>query len=449
MEDLRKLILENKETVQDNDIEEEEKEGILLNDDQERVLNILANSTENVFLTGDAGTGKSFVLDVFLSRLRNLSGNSFKDKFPVLASTGAAAVLIGGRTFHSFFGLGLMKGTDKDIVLESCKRKDVIKRLLSAEILFIDEISMLDGRTLSIAEEIAMRCRVSEKPWGGLRIVCSGDFFQLPPISRVKGRPDWAFLSEVWKTSNFVNLILKQVVRTKEKALSDVLNYIRVGEYNRYVYDFLHRNIIKNVETYDGTRIFPFRKDVSQLNLERLSKLESKEKIYNSHYVGDERYEDSVYSSLPIDRTLHLKENAIVMIRKNSKDGLFVNGTTGKICGMSDSVIDIETPNRIISLTEHEFEYQNGSGRVVASVFAFPLSLAWASTIHKIQGATLDSVCCNLCGVWESGQTYVAVSRVRDEAGFSVESWSDNCIKADTRVLDFYSQIKNSLYGEN
>src|SRR3990167_9567087 len=192
----------------------------------------------NVFLTGAAGTGKSFLLQ------RYLAGKS-SDSFPIVASTGAAAVLVGGRTFHSFFGLGIMEGGLEATVARALRSGKLINRLNRASCVIIDEVSMLSGMMLQAAETIACRIRGSAEPWGGLRIIAVGDFAQLPPVTPDTHGKDWAFLHPVWQESDFQPALLSTVIRTQDVELLMILNFVREGIVNDTVHEFLNRRMTK------------------------------------------------------------------------------------------------------------------------------------------------------------------------------------------------------------
>ena len=190
----------------------------------------LMESRENIFLTGGPGTGKSFLIRDYL--------DACPDKIPVVASTGIAAILIGGRTFHSFFGLGIMQGGVEAVVKKALKNSRLRKRLKKSETLVIDEVSMLSTETLDCAERIACRVRKSKEPWGGMRIIVVGDFAQLPPISRGPEK-EWCFLSKAWKRSRFKTVVLREVKRTEDADFLEVLEDIRWGKNTERVQTFL------------------------------------------------------------------------------------------------------------------------------------------------------------------------------------------------------------------
>lgn len=391
----------------------------------------------NIFLTGAAGTGKSFLLDRYL-----------KDKssaaFPIVASTGAAAVLVGGRTFHSFFGLGIMEGGLHAAILRAAKNKKLITRLLSAQCVIIDEVSMLSGMTLFAAEQIARRVRGRDEPWGGLRIIAVGDFAQLPPVTPGGQQKDWAFLHDVWRASAFHPALLSTVMRTKESEFLTILNHVRKGEVNEHVRDFLNRHMDATEDQEEGTRLYAHRAKADEYNLRRLDGLNARLHSVRTLYEGDERYLDNAKRAMPIAEELHIKENALVMMRKNdpSFQRLYVNGSLGHVKQIEEELLHIELfTGETIEVQKEKFSYLDGDGRELLCAWNFPVSLAWATTIHKAQGASLDRMTVDLSSLWEPGQAYVALSRVRSPAGLSIERWSPNGIRAEPLVTDLYDSL--------
>src|SRR3989338_6247168 len=240
----------------------------------------------NVFLTGAAGTGKSFLLQ------RYLAGKS-SDSFPIVASTGAAAVLVGGRTFHSFFGLGIMEGGLEATVARALRSGKLINRLNRASCVIIDEVSMLSGMMLQAAETIACRIRGSAEPWGGLRIIAVGDFAQLPPVTPGQQTKDWAFLHPTWKGSDFQPALLSTVMRTQDVEFLRILNFVREGIVNEEVQDFLRQRISTSGDEEEGTRLYPHRAQADAYNLRRLEAMSSPLRSFKTVYEGHERYIDS------------------------------------------------------------------------------------------------------------------------------------------------------------
>ena len=391
----------------------------------------------NVFLTGAAGTGKSFLLDQYLR-------GKGSDDFPVVASTGAAAVIVGGRTFHSFFGLGILEGGPEKAVEMAVRSKRVRNRLQRASCVIIDEVSMLSGTTLMAAEAVAARARGSSDPWGGLRIIVVGDFAQLPPVTPGMQQKDWSFLHPVWEGSDFEPALLSTVMRTQDTEFLEILNFIRDGVVNDRVHEFLNRRRTSDTEGIDATRLYPHRAKADQYNLLRLHALPGKEYAVQTRYMGDEKYLDSARRNLPIPDTLLLKVGALIMMRRNdvSGEGMFVNGSLGNVVGIEEEMLYVKLfTGEDIEVEKYKFSSLDGDGNEVMSAWNFPVSLAYATTIHKAQGATLDRMIVDLHQLWEPGQAYVALSRVRSGSGLLIERWSPSSIRADALVTSFYDSL--------
>lgn len=407
-----------------------------LGNDQRRAMELLAGD-ENVFLTGNAGTGKSYVITKFLSKLD-------RTLYPVLASTGAAAVLIGGRTFHSFFGLGIMEGGVEATVQRALENTRVVKRLKKARGVVIDEISMIPGVALEAAERIAAMARDKDGPWGGLRIVAVGDFAQLPPVTRT-GQRDWAFLAPAWQRSEFNSVLLKEVMRTKNEDFAHALNGAREGRLTRDLKNLLEwRTMVDEDHDFEGSLLFARRDEVDRLNAQKLAALDGRMHSFTTRFVGDERFVKSLRMNLPISDTIELKKSALVMIRMNDPEGKWVNGSLGKIVHIDEGQLDIRLlSGKTVTIEKSVFRMNDGEGKELATAANFPVSLAWAVTIHKAQGATLDQVKLNLTRLWEPGQAYVALSRVRDPKDLYIGSWEEKSIIADPKVLEFHRRLSS------
>jgi ATP-dependent DNA helicase PIF1 len=406
---------------------------------QERALAILEGE-ENVFLTGEAGTGKSYLLNTYLH------GKSTK-RYPVVASTGAAAILVGGRTFHSFFGLGILEGGMENTVRRALKNKKLMHRLFDADCVVIDEVSMLSGTVLATAERIAQEARGSEAPWGGLRVIAVGDFAQLPPIETNSEGKEWAFLHDVWDQSRFTSILLTTVVRTKDQEYLDLLQAVRTGELHSAVDDYMERKILSEAEEFEGTRLYPHRRSVDAFNIEKLHELDGKLWEIETLYTGTKGNVEMMKKKAPIPEVLLVKKGAIVMIRRNDishgeKQMKYVNGSLGYVREISEEEMQIDLfTGRTITLTKQSFEMFNGDGKGIAEAFNFPINLAWASTIHKAQGATLDRVLVHLQSLWEPGQAYVALSRTRSGDDLYINGWSPSSIIVEPLVKEFYERL--------
>ncbi len=391
----------------------------------------------NVFLTGAAGTGKSFLLDRYLA-------DKHTDEFPVVASTGAAAVLVGGRTFHSFFGLGILEGGPDATVAKALRNRKLLNRLHRAHCVFIDEISMLSGLTLAVAERIARRVRGRDEPWGGLRIVAVGDFAQLPPVTPNMQGKDWAFLHPVWQESDFTPALLSTVMRTQDTEFLEILNFIREGIVNERVHAFLNNHVETETDGVEGTRLYPHRAQADAYNLRRLEEIPAPVHAIPTVYSGAERFVESGKRVVPIPETLLLKEGALIMMRKNDVSGSmrWVNGSLGHVRHVSDDVLHVTLlSGEAIRVAKEKFTCLDGDGNETMAAWNFPVTLAWASTIHKAQGASLDRMIVDIHQLWEPGQAYVALSRVRSGAGLRIERWNPSSIRADAMVTAFYDLL--------
>ena len=402
---------------------------------QTKALDML-NREGNVFLTGAAGTGKSFLLD------RYLAGKP-TDSFPVVASTGAAAVIVSGRTFHSFFGLGILEGGVNSAIAKALKNHRVINRMNRACCVVIDEISMLSGVTLKAAETVARRARNVDKPWGGLRIIAVGDFAQLPPVASDQVQKDWAFRHPVWPESDFTPALLSTVMRTQDVNFLEILNFVREGIVNEKVRDYLQARTVASGDSFDGTRLYPHRAQAEQYNLRRLEAVPRDLHTFLTESSGSEKYLEAAKRSVPIPDKLMLKVGALIMMRKNDITGFrYVNGSLGHIRGFGEDTLSIRLfTGEDIEIEKEKFTVMDGDGNEVQAAWNFPVSLAWATTIHKAQGASLDRLIVDLHQLWEPGQAYVALSRVRSGDGLMVSRWHPSSIRAEPLVTAFYDGL--------
>ncbi|MBU0458964.1 AAA family ATPase [Patescibacteria group bacterium] len=405
---------------------------------QSKALHLLCGK-ENVFLTGAAGTGKSFLLQQYLH------GKSRKE-YPVLASTGAAAVIVEGRTFHSFFGLGILEGGRAATVERALRSGPLHKRIQQAECIVVDEVSMLSGETIATAQEIAQCVRESLEPWGGLRMIVVGDFAQLPPVQTEQRDKDWAFLHPAWEQSQFRSVFLQTSVRTNEPNLLKILRSVREGMVTEEVRMFFASRMAQSDPTFTGTRLFPHRVSADRYNMQRLQILPGESRSFETSYAGRSQYVDRLKKQCPIPEVLHLKIGALVMLRKNAMSFpySYVNGSLGIVKEMNNEFLSVSLLNgENIELSREEFTLLDGNGSVRARAENFPVTLAWATTIHKAQGASIDRLMVSMSGLWESGHAYVALSRARSEEGLFIEAWDEKSIFVEYAVQEFYKSVQS------
>lgn len=391
---------------------------------QKEALTILKTGA-NVFLTGEPGSGKTHTVNAYVAWLRD---NSIEPA--ITASTGIAATHIGGYTIHSWAGLGIKdRLTEYDLDQMGTNEK-LMKRVNGASILIIDEVSMLSGQMLSMVDSVCRALRNSQAPFGGLQVVLVGDFFQLPPVvarSRSFGTEDlfadnikkeddrFAFRSSSWDNANFVVCYLSEQHRQEDTRFLDLLGAIRRGEVNEDHAETLKERFDKTSEHKDVPRLYSHNINVDQLNTKELDKLAINSKAFLMKSRGPENLVANLKKGCLSPETLHLKVGARVMFTKNNFEEGYVNGTLGKVTGFSKTNGNPEVKTdtgKIIDVEEAEWAIEENN-KILASISQIPLRLAWAITIHKSQGMSLDKAHMDLSQTFEYGQGYVALSRVR------------------------------------
>jgi ATP-dependent DNA helicase PIF1 len=398
---------------------------------QEEALSIL-ESNQNVHLSGAAGTGKSFLMQHFLS-------GEDKRTTAVLGSTGVAAMQLNGRTFHSFFQLGIMNDTPDAIVKRALHTATLRDRLCNTDTIVVDEISMLSAETLDVAERIAREARDCDKPWGGLRLVVTGDFYQLPPVVTKGSQLNWAFESDSWNIASFANVELKTIMRTVDKEFIEVLNIIREGTVNEQVRHFLDSRCGKVPDDLEATRLFAKREKVDEFNVRRVNALPGQTNLIPTGYWGRPSAIEQLKKSAPIGDELRIKKSALVMMRTNDVMGRWVNGSLGRVEDLGSNHLNVTLlDGRSVGIEKACFRQYGPDGEVIAQAENYPVTLAYASTIHKAQGATLDRAVVDLTKLWESGHAYTALSRVKSGSGLHIQDWEEKSIRVDMRVREFY-----------
>lgn len=390
---------------------------------------------DRVFLTGGAGTGKSFLIREFLQ-------DKDPKSFPVLASTGAAAVLIGGRTFHSFFGLGIMEGGFEATIEKALKDNKLCGRLQALEGFVLDEVSMIPASAFRAAEAICRLTLDPSTPWGGLKVIAVGDFFQLPPVNLHSQAKDWCFLDDAWNASAFVEIELNENMRASEMQFLSVLKDLRAGRLTSELQSFLNSRMIEPPEEEDLVHLYPRKAKVEEYNLIKLEDIDDSPVVYKTEYHGEKRYLEQLKKVSPVPEELVFKMGAFVMIRQNDPVGRFVNGSLGYIRELYDDLIEIELVNkRFVRLEKTNFSMQNADGHTVAVARNFPLSLAYSTTIHKAQGSTIDKLLVDIASLWEPGHAYVALSRATDPNHLYISNWDEKSIRVSRDVQNYYKSF--------
>ncbi|KAG9308098.1 PIF1-like helicase-domain-containing protein [Chiua virens] len=519
-----------------------------LSEEQINALNLVVEEGKNVFFTGSAGTGKSLLLRAIISALRRRHANK-PDHIAVTASTGMAASNIGGMTIHSWGAVTPGK-TDIDFQIKCIRTcKPALTRWKNVKVMIIDEVSMIDGHLFNTLAALAERLRKkTSKPFGGIQLVVTGDFFQLPPVC--KGVVFFAFESEAWKSCIEHTITLNKVFRQKDSHFVSLLNEMRHGTLSPEAcatFRSLSRSLPPpplSMPNIQPTELFPMRHEVSNSNSNRLRALPHALHTFHSHDTfpgltlnpastsakpgadpshapykptntpscNDKR--EGLFSGILAEKTLELKKGAQVMLVKNMDD-MLANGCVGQVVGffryrevmnmaqaqVEDNkrpvavkttgcvrnvkvcpestffsanaekenvksteleakrrpvspkeeevfpVVEFPTPEggkEAVLVMREEFRVEDSEGKVLARRMQVPLILAWAMSIHKSQGQTIQRVRVDLGKVFEKGQSYVALSRAATLDGLQVLRFDPKKVMAHPKVIEWNKSLQAS-----
>lgn len=405
---------------------------------QDEALEIL-KSGANVFLTGEAGTGKSYTINKFVEWLYSTNKN-----YEITATTGIAASHINGITIHSFSGMGIKRRlTDAQIAfIRNNQWKAATIR--ETDVVIIDEISMMDAVALEDLDKIFRAIKSKTLPFGGMQMVFVGDFYQLPPVVQGSEERKFAFQSEAWKAANPAICYLTEQYRQSEGKFMEILSAIRKEEITDE-----HIQILSQCQMQEmpETKLFTHNVDVDELNAKKLREIEEKEHVYQMHSGGNEHIVSTLKRQCLSPEILKLKRGAVVMFTRNGFDKGYVNGTTGKVVDFLNGmpVIEIKGGKRI---TPEQAEWRRESRRGNEGwIKQIPLKLAWAITIHKSQGMSLDTACIDLSKVFEYGQGYVAISRMVSLDGLHITGVSKEVFNMHPDVVE-QDKIFRELSGK-
>ncbi|XP_022916296.2 ATP-dependent DNA helicase PIF1 [Onthophagus taurus] len=411
-----------------------------LNEEQKRILDVCLSGV-NVFFTGSAGTGKSYLLKKIISSLP-------PDVTVATASTGVAACHIGGITLHQFAGIGNGEATlerAKELVMKPVSAKNWRK----CKHLIIDEVSMIDAQFFEKIESVARHVRNNTKPFGGLQLILCGDFFQLPPVKRdiKKNEAIFCFQTPVWKDCVDRTFELTIVHRQSDEGFVKILNSIRIGKVTDEITSVLTSTAKHKIEENGilATRLCSHTNDANVINESRLKALTGESKIFQAQ-DSDPTSTKHLDQSTPVPGKLILKVGAQVMLLKNINvtNGL-VNGARGVIKRFEGElpVVGMRNNKEYVAKPE-KWLLKTARGNTISRM-QVPLKLAWAFSIHKSQGLTLDCVEMSLARVFEAGQAYVALSRAKSLETLRILDFKSTQVWANQDVVKFYKRLKEEV----
>jgi len=399
----------------------------------------------NVFITGSSGTGKSSIIKKIV---KDNKSNYYNKNIVVTSTTGASAIIIGGVTIHSYLGIGLGKDELYKLYNKIIKKKWIMKRWLDIEILVIDEVSMLSHLLFDKIEELARLIRDSEEPFGGIQLVITGDWCQLPCVNSDK----FCFEAKSWDRCIQKVVYLEKIIRQNNIEFQRCLNKIRVGNIDEEVIKILESRIGKKLENDSNilpTKLFSLRSNVSYINDIELDKLAIDGRQFNEYKPQIRILDDSKRKTMEnIQRQskitpIQLCVGAQVMLSINLDfENKLINGSRGivtKFVGDLPSVKFINGLERVIDFCKIKNYIDN---QIIGYITYIPLKVAFAISIHSCQGSTLDYVEIDLSNIFEYGQAYVALSRIKNIDGLSITNLKPNLIKAHPKAIEYYKNIK-------
>ena len=410
---------------------------------QQQALDILKTGA-NVFLTGEPGSGKTYTVNKYVSWLRKHGVEP-----AITASTGIAATHISGMTIHSWSGIGVKKYlSDED--LDSIAQKEYLaRRIRKASVLIIDEVSMLSVDTLAMVDAVCREIRHDQRVFGGLQVVLVGDFFQLPPIVRKsygdfseqgslledeENESTFAFSGNVWQNLNPIVCYLIEQHRQEDESFIGILSAMRCGAVTSKHRELLETRQLKPED--EVPVLFPHNANVDRVNNIALAKLSGDARDFAMERHGSDVLTNALVRGCLSPETLSLKEGARVMFTKNNPAEGFANGTLGIVVGFDSGRPTVETYNKgTITVEPMEWAVEE-NGNVRAKITQLPLRLAWAITIHKSQGMSLDAAHIDLSHAFEYGQGYVALSRARSLDGITLTGFNTRALEVHPEVLE-------------
>jgi len=422
---------------------------------QEQALSIMKTGV-NVYLSGSAGSGKTHTLNQYIKYLEN-HGVSVA----VTASTGIAATHMNGMTIHGFSGIGVRDTLTEYDLDELTQKPYLVKRFHKTKVLIIDEVSMLHAKTLDAVDLVCRKFKRNNLPFGGMQVILSGDFFQLPPISRSQARSsqidmfdqtenteqvprDMIIYSRAWKNMKPAICYLTEQHRQEDPLFTNILNKIRENKIENEHFEIIKERLNASIDNQiEPTKLYTHNVDVDTINQRELQKLNDTQYDYVMQSKGRDVIVEILKKSCLAHEKLCLKRGAQVMFVKNNFELGYVNGTRGVVESFrTDRTPVVKLMNgKKIEVKEEDWVIEE-DGKPRASISQLPLRLAWAITIHKSQGMSLDSAEIDLSKTFTYGMGYVALSRVRTLKGIRLVGLNENSLMVDPNVLELDEKLQ-------
>ncbi|MEK7606948.1 MAG: helix-turn-helix domain-containing protein [Patescibacteria group bacterium] len=426
---------------------------------QEQALAILQTGA-NVFLTGEPGSGKTYTINEYARYLRERGIEP-----AITASTGIAATHIGGMTIHSWSGIGIKTKLGQGDIEKIKSNARLGKRIGAAHVLIIDEVSMLSAETLDMVDAVCRAVRGKSDSFGGLQIIFVGDFFQLPPIARRDAASDnqiifseepraiFSYTSSAWRRAHPIVCYLTEQHRQDDKDFLELLSSIRRNDFRSDHAEHIEKRKIQLASAPSHiTKLFSHNIDVDRVNEQMLAKLPGGSCEFAMRYQGRQALVDAMKRGCLSPEILRLKIGAVVMFTKNSPKSGFVNGTLGRILSFDEDSgwpLVKTSAGRLVAVEPMEWTVEE-NGKVRARLQQLPLRLAWAMTVHKSQGMSLDAAIMDLSAVFEYGQGYVALSRVRRFSGLFLLGWNERAFQVHPMIIEqdevFRAEAEQAAY---
>jgi hypothetical protein len=409
---------------------------------QQEALDILKLGN-NTFITGMAGSGKTHLLNQYIDYLQQ-----HKVGVAITASTGIAATHLGGQTIHSWSGLGIKDSLNKHDIEVLSEKSYLRKRYANTDVLIIDEISMLHHFRLDLVDKIAREMKGVDMPFGGMQVILCGDFFQLPPVSRGE-EPEsrFAYDSLVWEDLNLKVCYLEEQYRQDDQNYLSILNSIRDNAVTDEIFATLQSKISTIINDENGgTKLYTHNINVDAENERELGKLSGDTIEYQMEWRGKDNLVTALVKGCLAPEKLRLKPNAKVMFVKNNFDEHYANGTIATVVQCDEDTIVVKDKNgRIINVNPASWEISE-NGKVLSEITQYPLRLAWAITVHKSQGMSLERAEIDLSKSFEKGMGYVALSRLKSLEGLTLRGINQMAMMVNELVLEKDEEFRNQSF---